>query len=83
MTRTSGALEEAILATQQQKSAADQVSDAMIQIRESAHLLVAEQERRVATAEQIEELVRRLEHALNVRGAESVRESRPLGEPAE
>jgi hypothetical protein len=83
MTRTSGALEEAILATQQQKSAADQVSDAMIQIRESAHLLVTEQERRVATAEQIEALVRRLEHALDVRGAESAPDSQPVGDPGE
>jgi hypothetical protein len=83
MTRTSGALEEAILATQQQKSAADQVSDAMIQIRESAHLLVTEQERRVATAEQIEELVRRLDQALSVRRAESAPEAGRAGQPGE
>ena len=64
MAETSLALEEAILATQQQKSAADQVSVAMIHVRETAILLVTEQEQRVTTASQIEDLVGELEHAL-------------------
>ena len=51
-------LEESILATQQQKSAAEQVAAAMVQIREAADQLAAEQEQRVATAERVDELVR-------------------------
>ena len=56
--------EESILATQQQKSAADQVAAAMVQIRESADQLAAEQEQRVGTAERVEELVGKLEESL-------------------
>ena len=43
MSSTATMLEESILATQQQKSAADQVSAAMVQIREAADQLAAEQ----------------------------------------
>jgi methyl-accepting chemotaxis protein len=57
-------LENAILATQQQKSAADQVAIAMLQIRESADQLAAEAEQRAATAEQLESLVSELESML-------------------
>ena len=64
MSSTSAMLEESILATQQQKSAADQVATAMVQIRESADQLAAEQEQRVSTAERIDELVGSLEAAL-------------------
>jgi methyl-accepting chemotaxis protein len=61
MSSTAAMLEESILATQQQKSAADQVATAMVQIRESADQLATEQELRVGTAERVDELVRELE----------------------
>ena len=64
MSSTATMLEESIFATQQQKSAADQVSTAMVQIRESANQLATEQEKRLATAESVDDLVRKLEHAL-------------------
>ena len=61
MSSTATMLEESIFATQQQKSAADQVSTAMVQIRESANQLATEQEKRLATAESVDDLVRKLE----------------------
>jgi methyl-accepting chemotaxis protein len=64
MGSTASMLEESILATQQQKSAADQVATAMVQIRESADQLATEQEQRVSTAERVDELVGSLEQAL-------------------
>jgi methyl-accepting chemotaxis protein len=64
MSSTATMLEESIFATQQQKSAADQVSTAMVQIREAANQLATEQEQRLATAESVDDLVRKLEHAL-------------------
>jgi methyl-accepting chemotaxis protein len=64
MSSTATMLEESILATQQQKSAADQVSTAMVQIREAAGQLAVEQEMRLLTAESVDDLVRKLEHAL-------------------
>jgi methyl-accepting chemotaxis protein len=64
MSSTATMLEESILATQQQKSAADQVSAAMGQIREAADSLAVEQEGRLATAESVDDLVRKLERAL-------------------
>ena len=64
MASTATMLEESIFATQQQKSAADQVSTAMVQIRESAGQMADEQELRLATAESVDDLVRMLEHAL-------------------
>jgi methyl-accepting chemotaxis protein len=57
-------LEESILATQQQKSAADQVAAAITQIREAADQLAAEQSQRVATSERLENLIGNLEHTL-------------------
>jgi hypothetical protein len=60
MGSTSSMLEESILATQQQKSAAAQVAAAMEQIRTSSDQLAAETEQRSATAEQVEELVAQL-----------------------
>src|SRR3990170_3564501 len=68
MTQTASMLEESILATQQQKSAADQVSTAMAQIREAADQLAAEQAQRSATAERVEELVGELERTLRSHG---------------
>jgi methyl-accepting chemotaxis protein len=64
MSSTATMLEESILATQQQKSAADQVSTAMVQIREAAGQLAVEQESRLATAGSVDDLVRKLEQAL-------------------
>jgi methyl-accepting chemotaxis protein len=64
MSSTAAMLEESILATQQQKSAADQVAAAMVQIRESADQLAAEQEQRVGTAARLDELVGTLEETL-------------------
>jgi methyl-accepting chemotaxis protein len=64
MGSTASMLEESILATQQQKSAADQVAAAMVQIREAADQLAAEQHQRAATAERVEELVSQLENTV-------------------
>ena len=64
MSSTATMLEESIFATQQQKSAADQVSTAMVQIREAAGQMAAEQELRLQTAENVDDLVRKLEDAL-------------------
>ena len=68
-------LEESILATQQQKSAADQVASAIQQIREAADQLAAEQTQWAATAERLETLVVELDSALqdNDRSASGAR----------
>src|SRR4029077_977226 len=65
MTSTTSMLEESILATQQQKSAADQVAAAIGQIRAAADQLAAEQTQRAATSERVEELVNDLERSLS------------------
>jgi methyl-accepting chemotaxis protein len=78
MTSTVTMLEESILATQQQKSAADQVAAAMVQIRAAADQLAAEQDQRAATAERVEHLVAELEHVL---GAASVHGASENGRP--
>jgi hypothetical protein len=65
MSSTSTMLEESILATQQQKSAADQVASAIIQIREAADQLAAEQSERVGTSERLEDLVADLDSILS------------------
>jgi methyl-accepting chemotaxis protein len=64
MASTAEMLEESILATQQQKSAADQVAAAMVQVRQAADRLAAEQAERVVTAERVDELVAELERTL-------------------
>jgi methyl-accepting chemotaxis protein len=64
MGSTATMLEESILATQQQKSAADQVDIAIQQIREAADQLAAEQVQWSGTAGRIETLVDELEGAL-------------------
>jgi hypothetical protein len=64
MTSTASMLEESILATQQQKSAADQVAAAIVQIRAASDQLAAEQTQRAATSERVEELVGQLENSL-------------------
>jgi len=65
MTSTTSMLEESILATQQQKSAADQVATAIVQIRAAADQLAAEQTQRAATSERVEQLVNDLELTLD------------------
>jgi methyl-accepting chemotaxis protein len=65
MASTASMLEESILATQQQKSAADQVSAAIVEIRASADQLAAEQTERASTSARVEQLVGELEHTLD------------------
>jgi len=64
MTSTATMLEQSILATQQQKSAADQVGTAIQQIRSAADQLAAEQSQWSATAERLEALVDDLDRTL-------------------
>ena len=64
MASTAVMLEQSILATQQQKSAADQVDTAIQQIREAADLLAAEQAKWAATAGRLETLVNDLDATL-------------------
>jgi methyl-accepting chemotaxis protein len=64
MASTATMLEESILATQQQKSAADQVDGAIQQIRAAADQLAAEQTQWAATAGRLEMLVGELENTL-------------------
>jgi methyl-accepting chemotaxis protein len=66
MSSTATMLDESILATQQQKSAADQVDGAIQQIRESADRLAAEQTQWSATAERLDTLVEEFDSALRV-----------------
>src|ERR1019366_3528412 len=68
MASTATMLEESILATQQQKSAADQVDSAIQQIREAADQLAAEQSQWSATAGRLETLVDELDCALRESG---------------
>ncbi|HEY9244205.1 MAG TPA: hypothetical protein VIP48_19620, partial [Streptosporangiaceae bacterium] len=64
MTSTSAMLDESIVATQQQKSAADQVDMAIQQISQAADSLATEQAQRAGTADRLEELVTQIEQAL-------------------
>ena len=64
MGSTAAMLEQSILATQQQRSAADQVAEAMIQIREAAGQLAADQTQREDTSERVEHLVGELDATL-------------------
>ncbi len=64
MASTATMLAESILATQQQKSAADQVDGAIQQIRQAADQLAAEQTQWAASAERLESLVAEIEDAL-------------------
>jgi two-component system chemotaxis sensor kinase CheA len=72
MASTATMLEESILATQQQKSAADQVDMATQQIREAADQLAAEQTQWAATSERLERLVDEIENALRDDSAELI-----------
>ena len=63
--RTTGEeLEQSLLATAQQKQAADQVAAAMAEIRTASEQLSAEQAQRLQTTEHVEGLVRELEQML-------------------
>jgi methyl-accepting chemotaxis protein len=64
MTSTATMLEQSILATRQQKSAADQVGAAIQQISSAADQLAAEQSQWAATAGRLEALVDDLDHTL-------------------
>jgi Methyl-accepting chemotaxis protein (MCP) signalling domain len=64
MASTATMLDESILATQQQKSAADQVASAIVQIRAASEQAAAEQTQRAATSKQLDELVGNLERSL-------------------
>ncbi len=61
MSEAGDLLDSSILATQQQKSAADQVAAAMAQIRDAADQLAGEQERRALVAERVEHLAEGLQ----------------------
>jgi methyl-accepting chemotaxis protein len=73
MASTATMLEESILATQQQKSAADQVDSAIQQIRDGADQLAAEQTQWSATAERLDTLVAELDSALRVSAGSAAR----------
>jgi methyl-accepting chemotaxis protein len=75
MQHTGAMLEDSILATQQQKSAAGQVAAAIAQIRDASDHLASEQERRVATAERVGLLAVDLDSMLKVFGV-SLRRAR-------
>jgi len=64
MASTATMLDESILATRQQKSAADQVDAAIQQIREAADQLAAEQTQWSLNAERLDTLVDELENVL-------------------
>jgi hypothetical protein len=64
MSSTATMLDESILATQQQKSAADQVAAAIVQIRASADQTAVEQTQRAVTSRRVDELVAELEQSL-------------------
>jgi hypothetical protein len=65
MASTATMLEESIVATQQQKTAADQVDVAITQIQRGAEHLVAEQARWSSTSEQLTQLAEELESTVS------------------
>jgi methyl-accepting chemotaxis protein len=79
MHSTGEELEQTLHATEQQRNAADQVSQAMAEIRSAAQQLAAEQDRRLETTRQVEALVERLEQTLRAVGLEDAhdRNGRP------
>jgi methyl-accepting chemotaxis protein len=87
MQSTGAMLEDSILATQQQKSAAGQVAAAIAQIRDASDHLAYEQERRVSTAERVGQLAVDLDSMLNVfgitlRGSRRARVAAPAAAPS-
>ncbi|HEY6277659.1 MAG TPA: methyl-accepting chemotaxis protein [Streptosporangiaceae bacterium] len=85
MTTTSSMLEQSILATRQQKTAADQVDAAIQQIRDSAEQLAAGQSRRASMSERLDTLVGELEVALHENGRAAAAEATPafFAEPSD
>jgi hypothetical protein len=86
-------LEESLLAAQQQKTAADQVDNAILQIRHAADQLAADLAQRAATAERLESLVDEIEAVLRegdphaappngAQAAEALSSLRAAGAPA-
>ncbi len=65
MTSTATMLGESLLAAQQQKTAADQVDAAILQIRQGADQLATDLAQRAATAERLETLVDEIEALLS------------------
>jgi methyl-accepting chemotaxis protein len=84
MTSTAAMLEESILATQQQKSAADQVAEALQQIRGAAAQTAADLVRWRGTSKRLESLVAELGDALrgDRRGAAGSSSGGPPGQVA-
>jgi methyl-accepting chemotaxis protein len=93
MGSTATMLEESLLAAQQQKSAADQVDSAILQIRSGADQLATDLTHRAATAERLESLVDEIEAVLRegdphsalpngTRAAEALSRPRAAGAPA-
>jgi methyl-accepting chemotaxis protein len=72
MSHTVTKLEQSIVAVQQQKSAAGQVDGAVVQIRDAAGQLAAEQAKRASTAERLDAMVDEIEAALRDRAAAPV-----------
>jgi hypothetical protein len=79
MAETAEMLDGSILAARQQKSAVDQVAEAIVQIRDAADQLTTDQDERAATAERVEQLVLELEQTLS--GRRSAAGSTPVGVP--
>jgi Methyl-accepting chemotaxis protein (MCP) signalling domain len=65
MTSTATMLDDSLLAAQQQKTAADQVDAAILQIRQGADQLASDLAQRAATAERLETLVDEIEAVLS------------------
>jgi methyl-accepting chemotaxis protein len=72
MKSTATVLEESILVTQQQRTAAQQLAAAILQIREGSEQLAAEQAQREGTSERVASLVGELETTLRRLGAGAV-----------
>jgi EAL domain-containing protein (putative c-di-GMP-specific phosphodiesterase class I)/methyl-accepting chemotaxis protein len=84
MAHTAAILEDAMLATQRQKSAADQVDSAIQQIRQAAGQLAAAQAERAATAERLEALLEDIGSALpDAPVTAAGQEPRPRATPGE
>jgi methyl-accepting chemotaxis protein len=65
------ATEQSIAATDNQKDAAEQAATTMVEIRQAAEQLAAEQQQRAGTADRVEELVRGLERMLEQYGLQT------------
>ena len=79
MASTASMLDESILATQQQKSAADQVAVAIVQIRAATEQAADEQTQRAVTSRRVDELVADLEQSLHTAAGDEDRAARAVG----